>query len=322
MAAPAVEITDLSHRYGDHTALQGVGLAINAGALYGLLGPNGSGKTTLFRILSTLMPPSEGTAAVFGADTAGDPDGVRRQLGVVFQHLALDENLTVRENLRFQGALYGLGGAPLDDRIDTLLGRFGVADRASDRVKTLSGGLQRRVDLARGLLHAPKLLLLDEPTTGLDPVARRTFWEALARLRADEGTTMLVATHLMEEAARCDAVAILDQGRLVAEGAPDDLTAALGGTTLWLTAADAAEPQALRDHIEAQFGLDVRVIGTTLHLAHADAPALLSSLYDALGDQIASATVRAPTLEDVFMVHAGRTPDALAPAPGDAVLEK
>lgn len=304
MTDTAVDIQQLSHQYDDHLALQDVSLEVPAGTLYGVLGPNGSGKTTLFRILATLMPPTAGTARVFGLDTAKAPDAVRERLGSVFQACALDENLTVFENLRFQGALYGMKGDPLRNRIRALLERFDVADRANEAVKTLSGGLQRRVDLARGLLHQPDLVLLDEPTTGLDPVARRSFWESIDRLRNEGGTTLLLATHLMDEAERCDRVAILAKGECVAEGEPSALKAELGDETLWLTS-DA--PAVLRDRVEAQFGVTARVVGPNVQVDHPDAPSLLSAIYGALGDHIRSATVRQPTLEDVFMVHAGTT---------------
>ncbi len=306
MAAPAVDIRGVTHRYGEHRALREVTLQVASGTLYGLLGPNGSGKTTLFRILSTLMPPSEGRAQVFGLDTAQDADSVRRRLGVVFQDEALDETLTVRENLRFQAALYGLHGAARRDRIDALLKRLDVADRTDDAVGELSGGLRRRVDLARGLLHQPDLLLLDEPTSGLDPAARRTFWTAVQELREAEGTTLLVATHLMDEAERCERVGILSDGVLVADGAPNALKADLGDETIWL---ETESPTLLRDRIEAQFGVPARIVGSTLQVAPSDPPALLSSLYEAMGNRIRSATLRTPTLEDVFMVHAGVSPD-------------
>jgi ABC-2 type transport system ATP-binding protein len=304
---PAVDIQGVTHRYGDHRALRDVTLRVDEGALYGLLGPNGSGKTTLFRILSTLMPPSEGRARVFGADTVQAPDTVRHRLGVVFQDAALDEALTVQENLRFQAALYGLDGTDRHARIGALLERLDVADRAQDPVGDLSGGLRRRVDLARGLLHRPDLLLLDEPTAGLDPAARRTFWTAVERLQDDEGTTLLLATHLMDEAERCDRVGILSDGTLVADGAPDALKADLGTETLWL---NTDTPTQLRNRIEAQFGVPTRIVGSTVQVAPADPPAFLSSLYEALGRHIRSATLRTPTLEDVFMVHAGVSPDA------------
>jgi ABC-2 type transport system ATP-binding protein len=310
---PAVDIQGVTHRYGGHVALRDVTLRVPSGTLYGVLGPNGSGKTTLFRVLSTLMPPSEGRACVFGNDTAQAPDAVRRRLGVVFQDEALDEALTVRENLRVQAALYGVYGTDRRDRIGALLRRLDVADRADDAVGTLSGGLRRRVDLARGLLHRPDLLLLDEPTTGLDPGARRAFWSAIQTLRATEGTTLLLATHLMDEAERCDRVGILSDGRLVADGAPAALKAELGDETLWL---ETDAPTALRDRIDAQFGVPTRIVGSVVQVAPADPPAFLSALYEALGDRIGSATIRTPTLEDVFMVHA----DAPHGADRDQVL--
>jgi ABC-2 type transport system ATP-binding protein len=306
MTDSAVNIQGVTHRYGDHRALRDVTLQVAPGTLYGLLGPNGSGKTTLFRILSTLMPPSEGRATVFGIDVAQAPEAVRRRLGVVFQDEALDGTLTVRENLRFQAALYGLHGTDRRDRIDTLLHGLDVADRADDAVADLSGGLRRRVDLARGLLHQPDLLLLDEPTSGLDPAARRTFWTAAQRLRAVEGTTLLVATHLMDEAERCDRVGILSEGTLVADGAPETLKSDLGDETIWL---ETDAPTRLRDRIEAQFGVPTRIVGATVQVAPTDPPAFLSSLYETVGDRIRSATLRTPTLEDVFMVHAGVSPD-------------
>lgn len=302
MATPAVDIQNVTHRYGEHVALRDVSLQVAPGTLYGLLGPNGSGKTTLFRILSTLMPPSEGQARVFGFDPTREPDAVRRRLGAVFQAEALDGNLTVRENLRFQAALYGLYRAERRERIDELLSRLDVADRVDDAVADLSGGLRRRVDLARGLLHRPDLLLLDEPTSGLDPAARRTFWTAVQRLREAEGTTLLLATHLMDEAERCDRLGILSDGTLVADGAPDALKADLGDETLWL---ETDAPTTLRDRIEAQFGMPTRIVGSMVQVAPPDPPAFLSALYEVLGDRIRSATLRTPTLEDVFMVHAG-----------------
>lgn len=298
----AVDIDHVTHRYGETVALQDVSFTIAPGSLFGLLGPNGGGKTTLFRILSTLLRPSEGTARVFGFDTTAEPAQVRRHLGVVFQTTALDDTLTVHENLRVHGALYGLHGGALERRIDTLLEVFDLADRRHARVKTLSGGLQRRTDLARGLLHQPRLLLLDEPTTGLDPVARRTFWQALARLRQSEGTTMLIATHLLDEAEPCDRVGVIDRGRLVACGTPASLKQAVGRETLWI---ETDAPDRLQDAVKARFGVEARRVGRALQISHPEAHTLLAQLYDAFGADITSATVRRPTLEDVFMLHAG-----------------
>lgn len=303
----AIHIRGVTHRYGMHVALRDVSLEVSAGALFGVLGPNGSGKTTLFRLLSTLMPASEGRVTVFGLDPTEEPAAVRRRLGVVFQDEALDEGLTVRENLRFQAALYDLHGADRRERIEGLMKRLDIIDRADDPVADLSGGLRRRADLARGLLHRPDLLLLDEPTTGLDPAARRAFWTAIERLRETEGTTLLLATHLMDEAERCDRVGILSDGCLVADGAPDALKAELGEETLWL---EADEPAALRDRIDAQFGVPTRIVGSMVQVAPTDPAAFFSALYEAFGDHIRSTTLRTPTLEDVFMVRAGVAPES------------
>ena len=298
----AVDIHGLTHRYGDHVALDAVTFGVATGDLFGLLGPNGGGKTTLFRILSTLLQPTDGTAQVGGLDTTRTPAKVRQRLGVVFQQPALDDELTVLENLYAHGALYGLGRTALRQRIGDLMGPFGLAERGKDRVKTLSGGLKRRADLVRGLLHTPAVLLLDEPTTGLDPVARRAFWDALARLRRAEGTTILVATHLLEEADACDHIGILDHGRLVALGTPAALKDALGDETLWLETPD---PATLCDQLQARLSLEAHVIGDKVQLSHPNAHTLLPSVYDHFGTYITSATVRQPTLEDVFMIHAG-----------------
>ncbi|PSQ79792.1 MAG: hypothetical protein BRD41_06595 [Bacteroidetes bacterium QS_1_63_11] len=214
MIDAAVDIQGVTHRYGEHRALRDVTLQVAPGTLYGLLGPNGSGKTTLFRILSTLMPPSEGHAEVFGEDTTQRPDAVRERIGVVFQDEALDEVLTVRENLRFQAGLYGLHGAARGERIEALLTRLGVADRADDPVKELSGGLRRRADLARGLLHRPDLLLLDEPTSALDPETRQAAIELLEEF-LDTDTTVVGVFHNTEVVtAVADRVVELDEAQL------------------------------------------------------------------------------------------------------------
>jgi ABC-2 type transport system ATP-binding protein len=293
------------HAYGDRHALDGVTLDVRAGELFGLLGPNGGGKTTLLRVVTALLAPDEGSARVFGHDTVREPAAVRQRLGVVFQQVALDAELTLRENLRFHGALVGLRGAALDARVGEVLAAFGLADRAGDRVKTLSGGLARRADLARGLLHRPPLLLLDEPTTGLDPTARRDLWDALARLRREEGTTVVVATHLMEEAEGCDRVGILSAGRLVALGAPANLRADLGGEALWL---DTRRPDALRQRLADTLGLEARPVGAALLVETSDAPGDLARVLDACGDLVAAATVRRPTLDDVFAARTGARP--------------
>lgn len=313
-ASPALEVEALTHRYGSRPALQAVSFTVAPGELFGLLGPNGGGKTTLLRIVTTLLHPTAGHARVFGADPVTRPKAVRRRLGVVFQQNALDGELTVLENLRFHGALHGLHGRALETRVQDLLEVFDLTDRANDRVKSLSGGLARRTDLARGLLHHPDLLVLDEPTTGLDPTARRELWSLLGRLRRERGTTLVVATHLMEEAERCDRVAILDHGRLVALGAPDVLRAELGAETLWLESRD---PDTLRERLEVTLGLRARRVGDALLVETPEAAAVLPRVLGAFPDLVDAATVRRPTLDDVFAARTGSrfdTPSRAEPA--------
>ncbi|MEM8600499.1 MAG: ABC transporter ATP-binding protein [Bacteroidota bacterium] len=299
----AFSADDLVYRYGERTALESLTFSVPAGATFGLLGPNGSGKTTLFRIISTLLRPDEGTARVLGRDCASQPNEVRRLLGVIFQQPALDAELSITENLRVHAALVGIARDEADGRIHAILDQFDLVSRAHERVKTLSGGLARRADLARGFLHRPKLLLLDEPTTGLDPVARRDLWDALDRLQRLEGTTLLVATHLMDEAERCDEVVILDRGRAVAQGSPVSLRAALGTEALWL---ESEAPEALTNLLVDRLGLSARTFGRRVLIEHEDPAAVLGRIYDAAGDHIVSATVRRPTLEDVFVTRTGQ----------------
>jgi ABC-2 type transport system ATP-binding protein len=223
MTRSALEVTNLHHRYGDRESLRGVSFSVAAGDLFAMLGPNGGGKSTLFRIISTLMAPSSGSVEAFGVDVVKQPAEARKQLGVVFQSPAIDPLLTVLENLRHHGYLHGLSGAPLARGIERALERLGLSPRAGDRVGTLSGGLRRRVELAKALLPEPPLLILDEPSSGLDPTARRELLQELRRLRDDAGTTIVLTTHLVEEAAAADRVGILHDGQLVAIGAPADL---------------------------------------------------------------------------------------------------
>lgn len=292
---PALRVEGLAHAYGAEPALRGVTFSVGPGERVGLLGANGSGKTTLLRAVSTLLAPDGGRVLVGPHDAATEPDAVRRQLGVVFQSVALDGALTVRESLALQAALVGLARAPAAERIEGLLRDVGLEARARDRVGALSGGLARRLDLARGLLHRPALLLLDEPTGGLDPLARADFWGLLDRQR-DAGSAQLVATHLMEEAEQCDRVAILDRGRLAALGTPAALKAALGADALWL---DADDPAALASALVAE-GRDARAVGGRVLVADGDPAALLPALY--ARPDVRAAAVKEPTMDDVFRV--------------------
>jgi ABC-2 type transport system ATP-binding protein len=289
----SVDIEGLTHRYGDRTALDGVTFSVRSGEVFALVGPNGGGKTTLFKILSTALVPASGTARVAGIDVR---DGaVRRKIGVVFQSPSLDGKLTVAENLLHHGHLYGLSGGGLRQRIGEELGRFGLADRTGDRVEKLSGGLQRRVELAKSLLHRPEVLLLDEPSTGLDPGARRDLWDALRSLK---GVTVLLTTHLLEEAERCDRLAILHKGKVVALGEPMALRAEIGGDVVTVRSRD---PERLAAAIREKLGESPQVVDGTVRLSRSKGHEFVGRLVESLPELIDSVTVAKPSLEDVFM---------------------
>lgn len=299
---PAIEVEGLSRTYGERVALAGVSFAVRPGEVFGLLGPNGGGKTTLFRVLATLLPPSQGSARVFGMDVVRDADAIRRRIGVVFQEPALDRHLTVAENLRHQGHLYGLRGRRLRARMEEALSRLNLWERRDDLVARLSGGLRRRADLARGALHGPDLLLLDEPSTGLDPAARRDFREGLHRLREQDGVTVLLTTHLMDEAEGCDRVAILDGGRLVALDSPEALRRSVGGEVIRV---QAEAPGRLQQEVRERFGLEAQVIDGAVRVTCGDGQGVMMDLLRAFGEQIASITLSRPTLEDAFIKMTG-----------------
>jgi ABC-2 type transport system ATP-binding protein len=298
----AVETEALVHEYGARRALDAVSFAVEPGEIFGLLGPNGGGKTTLFRILATLLSPTGGRARVLGHDTVGGAAAVRRSIGVVFQSPSLDRKLTARENLFDQGQLHGFSFRETRARADAMLARVGLADRARDLVEKLSGGMRRRVELAKGMLHEPRLLLLDEPSTGLDPGGRRDLWIYLEAVRAESGVTSLLTTHLMEEAERCDRIAILDRGRLVALGTPAELKAQVGGDVLTL---GAPEPEALAADIRAQLGVDATVVGGRVRLERERGHELIPRLVQAFPGRIDSVVLGKPTLEDVFIRRTG-----------------
>jgi ABC-2 type transport system ATP-binding protein len=295
-------VQNVVHCYGDRAALNGASFDVRPAELFGLLGPNGSGKTTLFRILSTLMIPSGGRAEIMGFDVARDPNNLRRQIGVVFQAQSIDVKLTAAENLWHQGHLYGLHGASLNSRIAEMLGRVGLADRANEKAETFSGGMQRRLELAKGLLHHPSVLLLDEPTTGLDPGARRDLWQYLAILRDEERVTVLVTTHLMEEAERCDRLAILNAGKVVALGTPEELKHEIGGDVILL---DAKDPDSLAERVRTRFHLDAQVLQSQVRIERENGHRFITDVVEAFPGEIEAISVSKPTLEDVFIHRTG-----------------
>jgi ABC-2 type transport system ATP-binding protein len=301
--AAVISVQNLVHRYENRTALNGVSFDVRPAELFGLLGPNGSGKTTLFRILSTLMVPTGGRATIMGCDAAQEPARLRRQIGVVFQAQSVDMKLTAYENLWHQGHLYGLRGAGLKKRITEILSRVGLADRSTELVETFSGGMQRRIELAKGLLHHPGVLLLDEPTTGLDPGARRDLWQYLQMLRDEEHVSVLVTTHLMEEAERCDRLAIMNEGNLVALGTPAELKSEIGGDVVLLDAA--RDAGLLAERIRARFHVDTTVLENQVRIEHEGAHRFVTEVVEAFPGEIEALSISKPALEDVFIRRTG-----------------
>jgi ABC-2 type transport system ATP-binding protein len=300
--SPAIEISHLAHRYGDFVAIADLSLTIAAGEIFVLLGPNGSGKTTLFRVLSTLIPLQQGEVNILGFNLRFEQDPIRRRLGVVFQAPSVDKKLTVQENVYHYGRLYGVLGGELRKRTDEMLTRLGLADRRKDLVETLSGGLRRRVELAQSMLHRPRLLLLDEPSTGLDPGARSDVWQYLEQVRQEDGVTVVLTTHLLEEAERADRIAIMHQGKLVALDTPTELQAAVGGDAITIRTADA---QRLADDIGTRFSCPAAVVDGAVRLEQPDGHRWVSKLVEAFPDRIDAITLGKPTLEDVFIHTTG-----------------
>jgi ABC-2 type transport system ATP-binding protein len=306
----AIQADALAKRYGEVQALDGLDLAVKAGTVFGLLGPNGAGKSTTVRILTTLARPDSGSARVAGHDVLADPLKVRRAIGVVGQKHGCDLEATGRENLVLQGELYGITGAELRRRAGEQLERFGLADAGDRQAKTYSGGMQRRLDVALGLIHRPQVLFLDEPTTGLDPEARALMWAEIERLAREERMTILLTTHYLEEADRlASQLAIVDRGRIVARGTPDELKAELEGDAVQVELAgdDGGTAQLALERVT---GLrEVLVEGHTVRARAANGaaaiPAVLAAL-ESVGVRAASVTLARPSLDDVYLRHAGR----------------
>ena len=301
---PAVTAEGLTYDYGERRALDSVSLSVARGEIFSVLGPNGGGKTTLFRILSTLVPSHAGTLDILGHRLPAERARVRSLLGVVFQKPALDGKLTVEENLRHHGLLYGLFGQRLRAAAGRALERLGVVDRRHDLAEELSGGLQRRVELAKALMTEPEVLVLDEPSTGLDPGARHDLWRYLAELRAADRTTILLTTHLMDEADRCDRIAILDAGRLVTMGTPDELKGRIGGDVITIRS---KRPTHAAATVERITGMQPTRVGADVRLAHETAATIVRRLVEAFADDadVEGISLAKPTLEDVFVRETG-----------------
>ena len=297
-----VSVENLTRQYGPRTALAGVSFQVDEREIFGVLGPNGGGKSTLFRILATMLAPSSGSASVAGYDVERQPAEVRRRIGVVFQSQSLDKKLTVFENLRAQGHLFAMHGRGLAERMDEVAERLGIADRRGDLVETLSGGLRRRVEIAKGLLHRPAVLLMDEPSTGLDPGARRELWQYVEELRDQQGITVLMTTHILDEADRADRLLLLHQGKVVAQGAPAELKARIGGDVVVL---DVAEPARLLPELRARLGVEAAAVNGSLRVEIGNGHRFIAEAVEAFPGAIRSVALHKPTLEDVFLDETG-----------------
>ncbi|MCE9524833.1 MAG: ABC transporter ATP-binding protein [Planctomycetales bacterium] len=298
----AVRLENISHSYGRRQALADLSMSILAGEIFVFLGPNGGGKTTLFRVLSTLIPQQAGTTQILGLDLRRDTTEIRRRIGVVFQAPSLDRKLTVAENIQQQAALYGLFGAELRRRRDELLDQFLLRDRASERVEKLSGGLRRRVELAKGMIHRPELLLLDEPSTGLDPGARADLWDYLRRTRQEGGVTIVLTTHLLEEADKADRIAILNEGKLVALDTPEALRSSVGGDLIVIESPAAEE---LATGLRNRLSLPAQVVEGTVRLETPGGHQWIAKIVEEFPGRVGAIRLGKPTLEDVFIARTG-----------------
>lgn len=301
-STPYLHCQQLVHRYGDHQALCGVDLQVHSGEIFALLGPNGSGKTTLFRLISTMMPIQQGEITIAGIALRADLLAARQRLGIVFQSPSLDKKLTVDENIACQAALYGMSSSLMKQRRDEVLQVLNLTDRRHDICEKLSGGLKRRVELAKGLLHRPSVMLLDEPSTGLDPSARLDLWQYLRGL-ADQGMAILLTTHLLEEADKADRIAILAQGKVIAEGSPQRLRAEMGDGLITIVTGEA---DLIERILKEEFGLASQRLQDSIRIQSGEPLMLLPKLAARLGSQVDSITIGRPTLEDLFIEKTGQ----------------
>jgi ABC-2 type transport system ATP-binding protein len=303
VSPPAVEVEHLVKQFGDFTAVDDVSFAVEPGELFGFLGPNGAGKTTTISILCTLLSPSGGAARVAGYDVATQPSEVRSNIGLVFQEITLDDYLTGAENLKFHAVLYGCPPRQVRERAAPLLEMVGLTDRADQQVRQYSGGMKRRLEIARGLLHAPRVLFLDEPTIGLDPQTRAHIWDYVDTLREREDTTMFLTTHYMDEAERCDRIAIIDRGKIVAIDTPSALKASIGSDVVTIETAD--DTLAL-EQVANGLAIDGELTKDGLRLRVPDGEGFVPQLFEHLSLGIRNVNVRRPSLDDVFMEYTGR----------------
>jgi len=303
-ADTAVSVSGLAKSYGEIEAVRGIDFEVRAGETFGFLGPNGAGKSTTIKILCTLATPTAGSARVAGYDVVKQRDAVRRSIGLVFQDTTLDSYLTAEQNLRFHAELYGVPRNVFEPRMRQVMDMVGLWERRDSLVSTYSGGMQRRLEIARGLLHAPRVLFLDEPTVGLDPQTRSSIWEYINALKAREDITIFLTTHYMDEAENCDRIAIIDHGKIVAIDTPEALKASVGKDRVQIRTAD---DDAAIAALDAQFGIEATIAEGMVTFAVESGEQFVPRLFAELGVPIRSVSVSRPSLDDVFMSYTGKT---------------
>jgi ABC-2 type transport system ATP-binding protein len=300
----AIEVVGLTKRYGELEAVRGINFSVKRGETFGFLGPNGAGKSTTIGMLCTLVTPTAGRALVAGRDVVRERDEVRRNIGLVFQDTTLDNYLSAEQNLRFHAELYGMSRPEIKPRIRQVLELVGLADKAKVEVRAFSGGMKRRLEIARGLLHAPAVLFLDEPTVGLDPQTRSSIWQYIQSLKATEGTTIFMTTHYMDEAEYCDRIAIIDHGTIVAMGSPDELKASVGKDRIQIRTDD---PSQAIEAIRSRFGLEASLHEGAVTFSVPDGAGFVPRLFRELEVPIRAVEVARPSLDDVFLAYTGTT---------------
>jgi ABC-2 type transport system ATP-binding protein len=298
-----IEVKELVKRYGDVDAVRGVTFSVHQGEIFGFLGPNGAGKTTTIKMLCTLLDPTSGTATLAGFDIISRPSDVRRAIGVIFQDPSLDDRLTARENLELHAVVYGVSRAERPARLAEALDFVDLRDRADDLVRTFSGGMKRRLEIARGLVHRPRVLFLDEPTTGLDPQTRKRTWEVLRSLRDRQGLTLFLTTHYMDEAEHCDRIAVIDNGEIVTIGSPDELKRQVGKDVVTVRTAD---PDVLAEVLRERHGITPNRTDEGLCFRIDNGETFVVELIREANVRLTGITVRRPTLDDVFLALTGR----------------
>ena len=304
MEGPAVSVTGLVKRFGEVHAVRGIDLTVDAGETFGFLGPNGAGKSTTINVLCTLIRPTAGSAQVAGYDVVTERDEVRRNIGLVFQDTTLDAYLTAERNLRLHAELYGMPRGVIDARLRQVLDMVGLWDRRASKVSTFSGGMKRRLEIARGLLHSPRVLFLDEPTIGLDPQTRSSIWSYINELREAEHITIFMTTHYMDEAEYCDRIAIIDQGKIIALNTPQALKASIGEDRVRMHTDD---DEVAIDALQDQFGIRATIAEGGVTFAVEEGEQFIPKLFADFPTGIRSVNVSRPSLDDVFMSYTGTT---------------